>query len=142
MRVCVEISTGMLIEAQSNDDAALDVLVSNAVACGYSADAVKAYVATDAQFQALLIASNPPPPKSVLSQDLMAQFTVADYTAIKTAVASNDVFGLLWVSLQAQRDPMMISNARFQTGWAALVTVLGAPRMSAIATALGVTMTA
>jgi len=142
MRVCVEISTGMLIEAQSNDDAGLDVLISNAVACGYSADAVKAYVATDAQFRALLIASNPPPPISVLSQDLMAQFTVADYAAIKTAIASNDAFGLLWASLQAQRDPMMVSNARFQAGWAALVSVLGAPRMSAIATALSITIPA
>ena len=140
MRVCVEISTGNLIEAQSGDDAGLDVLVSNAVACGYSADAVKAYVADDAQFQALLVASNPPPPKSVLAQDLMAQITVADYTAIKAAIAANDTFGLLWASLQAQRDPMIVSNARFRSGWAGLVTILGAPRMSAIAAALDVTI--
>ena len=36
-----------------------------------------------------------------------------------------------------QRDPMVVQNARFQAGWAALVQVLGQPRMSMIATALG-----
>ena len=81
-------------------------------------------------------------PQSVLSQDLMAQFTVAEFTAIKAAVATNDAFGLLWASLQAQRDPMMVSNARFQAGWAALVTVLGAPRMMVIAAVLGITVPA
>jgi hypothetical protein len=75
---------------------------------------------------------------SVLSQDIMAQFTVADFTAIKAAVASNDNFGLLWASLQAQKDAMLVTNARFKAGWSALVTVLGAPRMAAIAAALGV----
>ena len=79
-------------------------------------------------------------PKTVLSQDLMAQFTVADFTAIKTAVANSDNFGLLWASLQAQKDPMILTKARFKAGWSALVTVLGATRMAAIATALGVTI--
>jgi hypothetical protein len=32
---------------------------------------------------------------------------------------------------------MVVQNARFQAGWAALVQVLGQPRMSTIATALG-----
>jgi hypothetical protein len=80
------------------------------------------------------------PPQSVLSQDLMAQFTAADYTAIKAAIATNDQFGLLWASLQAQKDPMTITKPRFKAGWAALVQVLGAARMTAIATALGVTI--
>jgi hypothetical protein len=35
----------------------------------------------------------------------------------------------------------MVTNARFQAGWSALITVLGAARMTAIATALGVTIT-
>jgi len=83
-----------------------------------------------------------PLPQSVLSQDLMAQFSVADYTAIVSAVSANPALGLLWASLQAQHDPMIVTNARFQAGWSALVTVLGAPRMSAIATALGVTISA
>jgi hypothetical protein len=83
---------------------------------------------------------NPVMPQAVLSQDLMAQFTVADYTAIVAAVAATPAFGLLWVSLQAQKDPMIVTNARFQAGWSALITVLGAPRMAAIATALGVTI--
>src|ERR1700682_6320840 len=71
----------------------------------------------------------PQPITSVLSQDLMAQFTVGDYTAIVAAVAATPAFGLLWVSLQAQKDPMIIANARFKAGWAALVQVLGQPRM-------------
>jgi hypothetical protein len=82
----------------------------------------------------------PPPPQSVLSQDLMAQFTVADYGLIKANIATNDQFGLLWSSLQAQRDPMLVTNARFKAGWSALVQVLGQPRMTSIATALGVTI--
>lgn len=84
---------------------------------------------------------NPPPPQTVLSQDLMAQFTVADYSAIVAAVAGNASFGLLWVSLQTQKDPMVVTNARFLAGWAALTQVLGAPRMAAIATALSVMVT-
>jgi len=36
----------------------------------------------------------------------------------------------------AQRDPMVVTNARFQAGWAALIQVLGQP-LGTIATALG-----
>ena len=85
-------------------------------------------------------AAPPAPPASILSQDLMAQFTVADYGTIKAAVAASDPFGLLWVSLQTQKDPMIVTNARFLSGWSALVSVLGQPRMTAISTALGVTI--
>jgi len=35
---------------------------------------------------------------------------------------------------------MEVTNARFQSGWSALVTVLGQTRMNAIATALNVTV--
>lgn len=80
----------------------------------------------------------PPPPQSMFSQDLMAQFTADDAAKIQTAVATNPQFWLLWSSLQAQKDPMEVGNARFLTGWAALVQVLGQPRMDAIAQALGV----
>jgi hypothetical protein len=91
--------------------------------------------------EAEIVACVPPaPPSQVLSQDLMAQFTVADFTAIKAAVANSDNFGLLWASLQAQKDPMIITKPRFKAGWAALVQVLGQPRMTVIATALGVTI--
>lgn len=83
---------------------------------------------------------NPPAPHKVLSQDLMAQFTAADAAAIQAAVASNSQFWLLWSALQTQKDPMDVTNVRFLTGWAALVTVLGQPRMTQIATALGVTI--
>jgi hypothetical protein len=68
---------------------------------------------------------------------MMAQFTVADYSKIKTAVASSDAFGLLWASLQAQRDPMTTTSVRFVAGWSALVTALGQSRMNQIAAALG-----
>lgn len=80
------------------------------------------------------------PPQSILSQDLMAQFTAADATAIQVAVAANVQFWLLWSAMQAQKDPMIVTNARFLTGWNALVQVLGQPRMTAIAAALGVTI--
>lgn len=82
----------------------------------------------------------PTPPQSVLSQDLVAQFTVADYSAIKAAIASNDSFGLLWSAMQAQKDPMIVTNVRFQAGWAALIQVLGQTRLTAIASALNVTI--
>lgn len=80
------------------------------------------------------------PPAQVLSQDIMAQFTAADAALIQGAIAGNVQFWLLWSSLQAQKDPMLVTNARFQAGWAALIAVLGAPRMAQIATALNVTV--
>ncbi len=83
---------------------------------------------------------NPPKPQTVLPQDLMAQFTAADAAAIQTAIAGNVQFWLLWQAMAAQKDPMVVTNARFLAGWSALITVLGASRMTAIATALGVTV--
>lgn len=85
-------------------------------------------------------ATIPPPPPSVFSQDLMTQFTAADAAAIQAAVASNAQFWLLWSAMQAQKDAMIVTNARFLAGWSALVQVLGQPRMTAIATALNVTI--
>jgi hypothetical protein len=81
-----------------------------------------------------------PPPQTVFSQDLVAQFSATDVAAIQSAISSNPSFLLLWYSLLAQKDPMTVSNQRFQTGWSALVQVLGQPRMSAIASALGLTL--
>jgi hypothetical protein len=80
----------------------------------------------------------PPPPVTVLSQDMMGQFTADDAEKIQAAVSANPQFWLLWSALQAQKDPMEVSNARFLAGWSALVTVLGADRMAAIAAALGI----
>jgi hypothetical protein len=54
----------------------------------------------------------------------MAQFNIADAGAIQTAIATNVSFWLLWQSMTAQRDPMLIGNDRFQCGWSGLVTVL------------------
>ncbi|UGY15098.1 hypothetical protein HAP48_0042340 [Bradyrhizobium septentrionale] len=78
----------------------------------------------------------------VAPQDLLAQLTAADIAAIQTAISSNPQAALLWFSLLAQRDPMDTTNDRFKAGWTTLVSVLGADRMSAIATALGITITA
>ena len=86
-------------------------------------------------------ASVPAFPQTVASQDLIAQFTVADYSAITTPITANPSFGLLWSALQAQGGPMIVTNARFLAGWSALVTVLGQARMTAIASALNVTVT-
>lgn len=82
----------------------------------------------------------PQPPQQILSQDLMAQFTTDDLTKIRTAVDGNIQFWGLWSAMQAQSEPMGVTNARFLTGWGALVQVLGTTRMAAIATALGVTI--
>lgn len=78
--------------------------------------------------------------KSILSQELMAQFTVEDYGRIKNAVAGSDTFGLLWASLQSQKDPMDVSSDRFMAGWSALIDVLGELRMQGIGAALGVAL--
>lgn len=82
----------------------------------------------------------PPAPPSVLPQDLMAQFTADDATKIRAAVDTSAQFWLLWSAMQAQKDPMLVTNARFLAGWSALIQVIGADRMQAIATALGVTV--
>lgn len=83
---------------------------------------------------------HPPKPQMVLSQDLMAQFTADDAAKIQAAIAGNVQFWLLWQSLTTQKDPMIVSNQRFLSGWNALVQVLGPPRMDGFATALGVTI--
>jgi hypothetical protein len=84
--------------------------------------------------------SPPVPSETILSQDLMAQFTAADAAAIQAAIAGNAQFWLLWSAMQAQKDPMVIANARFLTGWAALTQILGQARMAQIAAALNVTI--
>jgi hypothetical protein len=93
---------------------------------------------TVAQLQAAVAAL--PSQQTVLPQDLMAQLTAADIASVQTVIGGNSSLALLWYSMLAQRDPMMVSNARFMAGWNALVAILGQPRMTAIATALGVTI--
>lgn len=63
MRVCIEKSTGKLIEAQSGGEtqAHLDTLTGNAVAAGRAADSVETKFVTDVEFAALLAASRPAP---------------------------------------------------------------------------------
>jgi hypothetical protein len=79
-------------------------------------------------------------PDTVLSQDLVAQFTADDAAKIQIAISNNAEFWLLWSAMQAQKDPMEVSNTRFLAGWVALEQVLGQPRMADIATALNVTV--
>jgi hypothetical protein len=123
-------------------------LSGNAIAMVLRSDGVFVLTdpsATDAdavQYQSWLSSGNTLGPAAsrparVTSQDLMAQFTSSDASAIQAAVAGNVQFWLLWSSMQAQKDPMLITNARFLSGWNALVTVLGQARMNAIATSLG-----
>lgn len=66
MRVSIDKTTGLLIEAQSNDAADLQVLVDNAIAAGYPSDNVETKVVNDADYQALLQAL--PQPVSAPSQ--------------------------------------------------------------------------
>ena len=80
-------------------------------------------------------------PQSIMPQDLMAQFTAVDMSTIQTAISADPAKMLLWYAMVAQRDPMLVTNARFLAGWSALIQVLGQTRMNAIATALGVSVT-
>lgn len=79
-------------------------------------------------------------PETVLPQDMMALLTPDDMTKIMTAISGNAQMALLWYSMVAQRDPMLVANVRFQAGWGALMQVLGAARMAEIASALGITV--
>ena len=76
---------------------------------------------------------------AVLPQDLFAQFTVDDASAIQSYLSAGrpDIW-LMWQSLVVQRDPMDVTNARFLAGWSHLRQALGASRMAQIATALGI----
>tara|TARA_R110000751_G_scaffold97427_4_gene189540 strand:+ start:797 stop:1114 length:318 start_codon:yes stop_codon:yes gene_type:complete len=60
MRVCIERSTGKLIESQSGDHAAYGVLLGNAVSAGYAAEDVEEKVVTQDAFDALWLAAIPP----------------------------------------------------------------------------------
>jgi hypothetical protein len=81
----------------------------------------------------------PPPQPTFLARDFFALLTVADFTALRNAIASNDALGLLWASLQAQGDaPIHTTADRFLAGWAGLKQALPPSRAAAIATALGI----
>jgi len=81
---------------------------------------------------------DPIEPASFLARDFFAALTVADFTAVKTAIAANDAVGLLWASLQAQGEaPISTAAPRFQSGWTGLRQALGEARANEIATALG-----
>lgn len=82
----------------------------------------------------------PAAPVTILPQALMAQFTPADMSEIMRVVNADTTGAvqLLWFSMVAQRDPMLVENERVMAGWDQLVAVLGQPRMNEIATALGI----
>lgn len=78
--------------------------------------------------------------KSVLAQDILAEFTSEDAGKIKAAVTGNNSFWLLWSAFQAQKDPMHVDNERFLQGWTVLKTVVGSDRMDEIAVKLNLDM--
>ncbi len=81
-----------------------------------------------------------PQPRTVSAQELMAQFTSDDAAKIQAAIGGDVSMWLLWYSMTAQKDPMVVTNDRFQQGWSALVQVLGQERMGSIASALDITV--
>lgn len=78
-------------------------------------------------------------PASFLARDLFALLTVADFSAIKKAIAANDALGLLWDSLKAQGEaPIVTDSRRFQQGWDGIKAALGPARASEISSTLGI----
>ena len=61
MRVCIERSSGKLIESQSGDHAAYGALLGNAVSAGYAAEDVEEKVVTQEEWQVLFDATTPAP---------------------------------------------------------------------------------
>ena len=60
MRVCIERSSGKLIESQTGDHAAYGALLGNAVSAGYAAEDVEEKVVTQDAFDVLWEAARPP----------------------------------------------------------------------------------
>ena len=101
MRVCIERSTGKLIESQSGDHAAYGVLLGNAVGAGYAAEDVEEKVVTQDAFDALWLAVMPTPTYAELRQapvidggygtipeqlEMLGEGTMTDYKAHIAAV--------------------------------------------------------
>ena len=61
MRVCIERSTGKLIESQSGDHAAYGALLGNAIGAGYDAEDVEEKIVTQDAFDVLWAAAIPAP---------------------------------------------------------------------------------
>ena len=59
MRVCIERSSGKLIESQSGDHAAYGALLGNAIGAGYAEEDVEEKVVTQDAFDALWLAAAP-----------------------------------------------------------------------------------
>ena len=59
MRVCIERSSGKLIESQSGDHAAYGALLGNAIGAGYAKEDVEEKVVTQDAFDALWLAAAP-----------------------------------------------------------------------------------
>ena len=59
MRVCIDRQTGLLISAQSGDNAAHGTLLQNAIGAGYLAENIEEKVVGDAEYRALEEASTP-----------------------------------------------------------------------------------
>ncbi len=86
MKACIQISTGKLIEAQS--DAGDATLIANAIAAGYIANDLQVRIVSPAQLQALI--PSPvvtPDPVDILQAALIAK-NVISVQDIATAQAS------------------------------------------------------
>ena len=92
MRVSYQISTGTIIEGQSNDAAPMDALVQNAINAGYAKDDIGTKIMPDADFFAAIKAQNPPVPTATL-QDLA--------TAVASLAQSSGALTSMPASIQA-----------------------------------------
>jgi hypothetical protein len=69
MRVCIDQQTGLLISAQSNDNAAHGTLLKNAIGAGYLAENIEEKVVENSEFRALEEASTPAKSWEALRQE-------------------------------------------------------------------------
>ena len=81
MRICIEKSTGKLIESQS--DATEGTLIQNAVNAGFSEADIEEKEVTESEWQAILIAQPKPIQEPTLEERNRADI---DYIAIMTGV--------------------------------------------------------
>lgn len=79
-----------------------------------------------------------PPAPTFQARELIDLLTVADLTAIETAVQASGPLRLLWLRLRTREGkPVEASGEAFTQGWAGLSAALGAERAAEIAATLG-----
>jgi len=105
MRICIEKSTGRLIESQSGGEtqAHLDTLLQNAVNAGYKPEDVEVKFVDDAEFAEIVEASKTPEQK------------IAELNApVKAALAELDLKSIRslreWVAIQPDAPMQLIKH--------------------------------